>query len=297
MGDYDNPESGTAIHPRSIAVIGASARIGSVGHVVMNNIIAGGFEAELLPVNPKYQEIDGKRCFPQIVDMPSVPDLAVIITPPKTAPDIIHELGVKGTRAAVVITAGLTRENGLRQMMLDAAKPFLLRIPGPNTVELVIPSARLKASFAHMAAKSGGIALISQSEAIATSLIDWVADNHIGFSQIVSLGDMADVDVADYLDLLAGDAKTRAIIMYLESIPHPRKFMSTARAAARLKPVVIKSGRYAEVAKAAATHTDALPGADRVVDAALRRAGILRVQGLTELLDATETISRFSPLE
>src|SRR6185312_7209200 len=141
-------------------------------------------------------------------------------------------------------------------------------------------------------------ALLSQSGAIATSLVDWAADNHIGFSQIVSLGDMADVDVADYLDLLAGDAKTRAIVMYLESIPHPRKFMSAARAAARLKPVVaIKPGRHAEAATAAATHTGALSGADRVVDAALRRAGILRVEGLAELFDATETISRFPPLD
>jgi acetyltransferase len=264
----------------------------------MNNVVAGGFEGEIFPVNPKYQDVCGRRCFSRIADTPVVPDLAVIVTPPETVPDLVRELGEKGTRVAVVITAGLTHENGLRQMMLDAARPFLLRIVGPNAIGLMIPPAKLNASFAHMAADPGGIALLSQSGAIATSLIDWAADNHVGFSQIVSLGDMADVDVADYLDLLAGDAKTRAIIMYLESIPHPRKFMSAARAAARLKPVVaIKPGRHAEAAKAAATHTGALSGADRVVDAALRRAGILRVRGLAELFDATETISGFPPLE
>ena len=287
-----------AVHPKSVAVVGASVVVGSVGRVVMNNIVAGGFEGEIFPVNPKYRDVCGRRCFATVADIPDVPELAIIITPPDTVPGLVRELGEKGTRVVVVITAGLTRENGLQQMMLDAAKPFLLRIVGPNTVGLMLPPAKLNASFAHMAADPGGIALLSQSGAIATSLVDWAAGNHVGFSQIVSLGDMADVDVADYLDLLAGDAKTRAIVMYLESIPHPRKFMSAARAAARLKPVVaIKPGRHAEAAKAAATHTGALSGADRVVDAALRRAGILRVQGLAELFDATETISRFPPLE
>ena len=287
-----------AVHPKSVVVIGASVRKGSVGRVVVSNIVNGGFEGEVWPVNPKYKEVAGRRCFSRIKDIPSVPDLAVIVTPPATVPGLVRELGEKGTRAAVVITSGITEANGLRQAMLDAAKPFLFRIIGPNTVGLILPSLKLNASFAHMGANSGNIALLSQSGAIATSLIDWAAENGVGFSQIVSLGDMADVDVADCLDMLAGDAKTRAIVMYLESIPHPRKFMSAARAAARLKPVIaIKPGRHAAAAKAAATHTGALSGADRVVDAAFRRAGILRVQGLDELFDATETIARFPPLE
>lgn len=285
-------------HPKYIAVIGASVRAGSVGRVVMNNILDGGFEGEVWPVNPKYDQIAGRDCYRKIKDIPGVPDVAVIITPPATVPALIRELGEKGTRVAVVITAGLTRENGLRQAMLDAAKPFLLRIIGPNTVGLMVPPAKLNASFAHIGANPGGIALLSQSGAIATALVDWAVDNHVGFSQIVSLGDMADVDVADCLDLLAGDAKTRAILMYLESIPNPRKFMSAARAAARLKPVIaIKSGRHAEAAKAAATHTGALSGTDRIIDAVLHRAGILRVEGLAELFDAAETIARFVPLQ
>jgi acetyltransferase len=287
-----------AVHPKSVAIIGASVREGSVGRVVIDNIVNGGFEGEVWPVNPKYSEVAGRRCFSRVKDIPAVPDLAVIVTPPATVPDLIYELGEKGSRAAVVITAGLTGANGLRQAMLDAAKPYLFRIIGPNTVGLILPLVKLNASFAHMGTTPGNIALLSQSGAIATSLIDWAAENGVGFSQIVSLGDMADVDVADYLDMLAGDAKTRAILMYLESIPHPRKFMSAARAAARLKPVIaIKPGRHAAAAKAAATHTGALSGADRVVDAALRRAGILRVLGLDELFDAAETLARFPPLE
>ncbi|MEP2458517.1 MAG: CoA-binding protein, partial [Nitratireductor sp.] len=270
-----------AVHPKSLAVFGASVREGSVGRVVLQNIVDAGFRGEIWPINPKYDEVAGRRCYAGVADLPGIPDLGVIATPPATVPGIIGDLGARGTRAAVVITAGLTHENGLRQAMLEAARPYLFRIIGPNTLGLMIPPARLNAGFAHMAAKPGNIALLSQSGAIATSLIDWAAENHLGFSHIVSLGDMADVDVGDWLDMLAGDAHTSAIVMYLETIPNPRKFMSAARAAARDKPVIaIKSARHEAAAKAAATHTGALSGADRVADAALQRAGILRVKSL-----------------
>src|SRR5918994_2804367 len=222
-----------AARPKSVAVFGASSREHSVGRVVMNNIVEGGFEGEVWPVNPKYRKVAGRRCYAKAADLPGIPDLGVIVTPTATVPDITRDLAEKGTRSAVVITAGLTYENGLRQAMLDAAKPNLFRIIGPNTLGLMIPPVKLNASFGHMAAKPGNIALLSQSGAIATSLVDWAADNNVGFSHIVSLGDMADVDVGDWLDMLAGDAKTRAIAMYLETIPNARKFMSAARAAAR----------------------------------------------------------------
>ncbi|MGB3644949.1 MAG: bifunctional acetate--CoA ligase family protein/GNAT family N-acetyltransferase [Mesorhizobium sp.] len=287
-----------AVHPRSVAVFGASPRAGTVGGILIRNIVEGGFGGEVWPVNPKHGEIGGRRCYARAQDLPGAPDLAVIATPPNTVPGIVADLGARGCRAAVVVTAGLIRESGLRQAMLDAAKPHLFRIIGPNTVGLMLPRLKLNASFAHMAAKPGNIALLSQSGAIATSLVDWAADNDVGFSHIVSLGDMADVDVADWLDLLAGDAGTRAIVMYLESVTNPRKFMSAARAAARIKPVVaVKAGRHELAAKAAATHTGALSGSDRVVDAALSRAGILRVEGLAELFASAEIMSRFPPLE
>ncbi|RUV74818.1 MAG: bifunctional acyl-CoA synthetase/GNAT family N-acetyltransferase [Mesorhizobium sp.] len=287
-----------AVRPKSLAVVGASARLGSVGHVVLDNIIAAGFEGAVWPVNRKYRELAGRRCYRNAYELPGAPDLAVIATPPAAVPRVITELSEKGTRAAVVITAGMTLENGLRQAMLDAAKPTLFRIIGPNSLGLMIPPLKLNAGFAHLAAKAGNIALLSQSGAIATSLIDWAADNNVGFSHIVSLGDMADVDVGDWLDLLAGDGKTQAVVMYLETIPNARKFMSAARAAARIKPViVIKAGRQKEGAKAAATHTGALSSPARVVEAALQRAGILRVNGLAELFDAVEITARFAPLD
>ena len=287
-----------AVRPRSLAVFGASPREGSVGHIVLRNILDAGFEGEVWPVNPKYGEVQGHRCYGDAAGLPGVPDLAVIATPPASVPAIISQLGARGGRAAVVITAGLNGGNGLRQAMLDAARPYLLRIIGPNTVGLMVPPAKLNAGFAHMAAVSGNIALLSQSGAIATSLIDWAAENGVGFSHIVSLGDMADVDAGDWLDLLAGDARARAIVVYLETVTNPRKFMSAARAASRIKPVIaVKAGRHEAAARAAATHTGALSGADRVVDAALARAGILRVDGLAELFDAAEITARFAPLE
>jgi acetyltransferase len=286
-----------AVHPRSVAIFGASSREGSIGRIVMQNIVSGGFAGDIWPVNPKYHEVAGRPCYGDTAKLPAAPDLAVIMTPPATVPGVIADLGTKGCRAAVVITAGLTRDNGLRQRMLDAAKPYLFRIIGPNTVGLMVPPAKLNASFAHMAADPGNIALLSQSGAIATSLVDWAADNGVGFSHVISLGDMADVDTGDWLDMLAGDANARAVVMYLETVTNPRKFMSAARAAARLKPVIaVKAGRHEEAAKAAATHTGALSGADRVIDAALARAGILRVEGLAELFDAAEIIAHFRPL-
>lgn len=287
---------GKAITPQSVTVIGASGRAGSVGSIVLNNIVTGGFEGLVWPVNPKYQTIGNLTCYGSVAELPGSPDLAIIVTPPAAIPPLITELAEKGCRVAVVITAGLSPEQ--RQAMLDAAKPHLFRIIGPNTVGLIIPPAKLNASFSHVGATAGNIALLSQSGAIALSLIDWGLENGIGFSQIVSLGDMSDVDVGDYLDLLANDASTRAIVMYLESIKSPRKFLSAARAASRLKPVIaIKPGRHEEAARAAATHTGALAGADRVVEAVLARAGILRVETLGELFDATEALSRFRPVK
>lgn len=285
-----------AFHPASIAVIGASAKPGSVGSVVLENIISGGFSGEIWPVNPKYDSVSGLACYTDVSKLPAPPDLSVIATPPKTVPGIIDALGKTGSRAAVVLTAGLTDKNGLRQQMLDAARPHLFRIIGPNVVGLMLPPVSLNASFAHMNAEPGKLALLSQSGAMVTSIVDWAEGKQIGFSALVSLGDMADVDVADCLDMLASDRKTAAILMYLESIPNPRKFMSAARAASRMKPVIaIKSGRHEMAAKAAATHTGALAGMDGAVDAALERAGVLRVRELEELFDAAEITSRFNP--
>ncbi len=278
-----------SFRPRSVALVGASARQGSVGAVVLANVIAAGFRGAIYPVNPKYGELNGFKCYRRIADLPEAPDLAVIMTPPATVPDLVAELGARGCAGAVVITAGVGAADGLRQKMLDAARPSLMRIVGPNTIGLLSPLVSLNASFAHLAPRAGRLGLISQSGAIVSSIVDWAATEGVGFSQILSLGDMADVDVGDCLNWMAADRDTDAILIYLESITAPRKFMSAARAAARVKPVIaVKPGRHQEAARAAMTHTGALAGADNVIDAALRRAGVIRVADLEDLFHAAE---------
>lgn len=288
----------STLAPTSVTLIGASSREGSVGRVVLENVMASGFKGRVYPVNPKYAEVLGLRCYRQVAELPEAPDLAVIMTPPATVPELVAQLAVRGAKAVVVVTAGIGAADGLRQTMLDAARPHMLRIIGPNTIGLLAPRVGLNASFTGSTPRRGNLGLISQSGAIVSSVIDWAAAEGIGFSQIYSLGDMADVDVGDCLNLLAQDDETAAILLYLESIPQARKFMSAARAAARVKPVIaVKPGRHAEAAKAAATHTGALAGVDRVIDAALRRAGIVRVDDLDDLFNAAEVMARFHPLE
>ena len=284
-------------HPGSVAVLGASTEPGSIGQVLVRNLITGGFKGPVMPVNPRHQAVEGILTYKDAASLPVVPDLAVIATPPATVPGLIAELGQRGTRAAVVITAGFG-EGGkaegerLRQAMLDAARPHLLRIVGPNCVGVMVPEIGLNASFAHISPKAGPIAFVAQSGAMLTAVLDWAAGRGIGFSHMVSVGDMTDVDFGDLLDYLALDGNTTAILLYVEAITHARKFMSAARAAARAKPViVIKAGRHAEGAKAAHSHTGALAGADAVYDAAFRRAGMLRVYDLDELFDAVETLA------
>lgn len=287
-----------SLKPSSIALVGASEREGSVGRVILENIVGGGFKGRIYPVNFKYNAVLGMRCYRHVGELPEAPDLAVIATPAETVPKLVAELGARGTKIAVIITAGVTVANGLRESMLAAAKPYLLRLIGPNTIGLLAPRADLNASFVHVTPQRGHLGLISQSGAMVSSIVDWAVAEGIGFSQIYSLGDMADVDVGDCLNMLAEDDATTSILMYLESIPDARKFMSAARAAARIKPVIaVKPGRHAEAARAAATHTGALAGADRVVDAALRRAGIIRVDDLDDLFNAAEVTARYRPLE
>jgi len=278
--------------PRSVAVIGASERPHSVGGTLWHNMRTSGFAGAVWPVNPKYGQLSGARCYARIDDLPQAPELAVICTPPATVAPLVRQLAARGAKAAVVISAGLTPEQ--RQAMLDAARPALLRILGPNCVGLLAPHARLNASFAHIPARPGELAFVSQSGALVTAMLDWAEARSIGFSHFVSLGEHADVDFGDMLDYLASDAHTRAILLYIESVQHARKFMSAARAAARNKPViVVKAGRSAQGQKAAASHTGALAGADAVVDAAIARAGMLRVDSLEALFLAAEILTRF----
>lgn len=286
--------------PCSVALIGASNRPRSVGATVMKNLLAGGFDGPIMPVNPKYGSIQGVLAYPDVASLPQVPDMAVICTPPATVAGIISDLSKRGTKAAIVLTAGLdvTQSDGVtyQQAMLNAAHPNSMRILGPNCVGLVAPHVGLNASFAHATVKPGHIAFITQSGALATAVLDWAKSRDIGFSHFVSLGNSADVDFGDVIDFLGTDPATRSILLYVESIKHARKFMSAARAASRNKTVIVlKAGRVAEGAKAAASHTGALAGSDDVYDAAIRRAGMLRVYTIEDLFDAVETLGRAKP--
>jgi acetyltransferase len=288
--------------PNSVALIGASQNPKSVGGVLAKNLMSCGFSKEIYLVNPRYTSIDNQSCYPDIRSLPVAPDLALIATPPQTIPEMIAELASRGTRAAVVITAGFGAGNSQqgklwKKAMQMAAQPHLLRIIGPNCLGIMMPGHCLNASFGQVAPLTGNLAFVAQSGAVLTSVLDWATSREIGFSHFVSLGDMVDVDFGDMLDYLAADAPTRAILLYVESITNSRKFMSAARAAARLKPViVVKSGRFKESAEAAASHTGALAGVDGVYDAAFRRAGILRVMDMEALFNAVETLALAKPL-
>ena len=286
--------------PKSVVLIGASDRPHSVGATVLRNLIGGRSGAELagrvMAINPHHSALMGLPVYPDIDSLPVVPQLAVIATPPATVPGLIAGLAAKGTRAAIVLTAGMSADRGdgksYRQAMLEAARPHLLRLLGPNCVGLLVPGVDLNASFAPSAALPGKIAFVSQSGALVTAVLDWANSRGIGFSHFISLGDADDVDFGDVLDYLASDPHTTAILLYIEDIRQARKFMSAARAAGRSKPVlVVKAGRAPEGARAAASHTGAMAGSDAVYDAAIRRAGMLRVFSTEALFDAVETLA------
>jgi acetyltransferase len=283
--------------PRSVAVVGASPRDTSPGRAVLRNLRAAGFEGSVSLVNPHYGEIEGIKAVKTIQELPQAPDLLVIATPPQSVPGIVAAAGEKGAATAVIITAGLGHAEGsLADACEKAARATGLRLVGPNCLGVLSSRVKLNASFAARMPPAGELALVSQSGAITAGLIEWSAAHDIGFSAAVSLGDKVDVDFGDLLDFFALDGATRAILLYIESVNNARKFMSAARAAARIKPVVVvKSGRHAQGAKAAQTHTGALAGADAVYDAAFRRAGLLRVLDLDELFAAAETLGRVRP--
>ena len=289
--------------PESVAVIGASNRPNSVGNVVMRNMLQGGFQGPILPVNLRSRAVAGVLAYPDVESLPITPEMAIICTPPRTVPALIDDLGVKGTHAVICLTAGLgvTDEATGRKvvdLVEEKTRALDIRILGPNCVGALVPGSRLNASFAHLPAKPGKIAFVSQSGAMCTAVLDWAQAHDVGFSHFISLGDKRDVDFGDVIDYLGTDPGTRAILLYIESVRDGRKFISAARAASRNKPIlVIKSGRVAEGARAAASHTGALAGLDEVYETVIRRAGMLRVSNIGELFAAVETLARCKPLK
>jgi acetyltransferase len=282
------------LSPRSIALIGGSPRRNSVGQAILHNIRKGGFAGDFGVVNSHYAEIGGVAAVPSLDRLPFVPELIIITAPAPTVPDLIDQAGGLGAAGAVIISAGLGHGAGSFAAQAERiAQKYGMRLIGPGSLGIIMPAIGLNATFSAHMPGAGSLALISQSGAIAAGMVGWAAQRGVGFSGVVSTGDQLDVDIADLLDHFALDRGTRAILLYVEAITDARKFMSAARAAARIKPVVlVKAGRGGLGAKAAATRTGALAGTDAVYDAAFRRAGILRVSDLRELFDCAETLGR-----
>ncbi len=285
--------------PSSVAVVGASATPGAVGSILVHNLLTNPFNGVVYPVNPKRKAVHGVRCYPSLAEVPEPADLAVIATPAATVPATIRQCVERGIPAAIVISAGFSElgEPGraLEREIRDVAHGKM-RIVGPNCLGILQPYTGLNASFAASMPRPGRVALLSQSGAICTSVLDWARESHVGFSAFVSVGTMLDVDFADLLDYFGDDPNTRSIVLYMESVGDVRRFFSAARAVARSKHViVVKAGRHEAGARAAASHTGALAGSDAVFDAAIRRAGLLRVTTIPDLFNMAEILGLQPP--
>jgi len=282
--------------PAAVAIVGASERKGAVGLVLVENMLAAGYRGQLYAVNPKHREVRGVPCFPTIGEVPRRVDLAVIATPAPTVPGIIEQCGAAGVRAAVVISAGFS-ESGpagatLERALLENARRHRLRVLGPNCLGIMRPDIGLNATFARGHSRPGSLGLISQSGAICTAMLDWAAAHEVGFSCVVSLGGSTDVDFGELVDYLVNDPQTAHILLYIEGVRDARRFMSALRAAARAKPVILmKVGRHPAGSRAAVSHTGALVGADDVFEAAVRRAGVVRVRTIGQLVAAAQALS------
>ncbi|NOQ36425.1 MAG: GNAT family N-acetyltransferase [Methylococcaceae bacterium] len=282
--------------PKSVAIVGASERPESVGHRLLVNMQEAGFKGGLYPVNHKRKEISGLKAYPDLDSIPESVELVVVSTPAPTVPSIIRQCGAKGVRSVIIITAGFGElgDEGkrLQQEVLEIAHRYNIRLIGPNCLGLARPSAFLNATFGDGVIADGNLALLSQSGAVCTAILDWAKSQDIGFSTVVSMGGAADIDFGEVLDYLATDGKTTGILMYVEGIRDARRFLSGLKAAARLKPVIlIKSGRHEAGCKAAMSHTGAMVGGDDVFDAAIERAGVVRAYSITQLFSAARVLA------
>lgn len=283
--------------PQSIAVIGATKTPHSVGNTLMHNLVSGGFEGKIYPINPKYETLFDLKCYPSVDSLPESVELAVIITPAKTVPNIIDQCVAKKIKGAIIISAGFKElgEEGLalENEVLEKARAGNLRLVGPNCLGIMNPLADFNATFAASMALKGNIAFISQSGAMCTAVLDWSLKQKIGFSAFVSIGSMADVNWGDLIDYLGNDPNTQSILMYMETIGNAKDFLSAAKEVALNKPIiVIKAGRTEAAAKAAASHTGSMAGSDDVFDAAMKRVGVLRVFEIGDLFDMAEVLAK-----
>jgi acetyltransferase len=282
--------------PASVAVIGATERAGAVGAVLVNNLLESKYRGALFGVNPKHRSVHGVPCFDAIGKVPTRVDLAVIATPAPTVPLIIEQCGQAGVRAAVVISNGFS-ETGpagakLERALLENARRYRLRLVGPNCLGLMRPALGLNATFAHGAARPGSLGLVAQSGAVCTAMLDWARPNGIGFSSVVSLGGSTDIDFGEIIDYLIQDPATEHILLYIEGVRSARRFVSALRAAARVKPVIVqKVGRHPAGSRAAVSHTGAIVGLDDVFDAVVKRAGVVRVKTIGQMVAAAQALA------
>lgn len=286
-------------NPKTIAVIGASERENAIGRTILENAIASG-DRTIYPINPKHETLLGLRTFPAIADVPEPIDLAMVATPASTVPDVLRQCVQAGAHGAIVVSAGFgeTGEAGaaleaeIRSILADTT----MRVVGPNCLGIIRPTVGLNASFLQVEPQPGHIALISQSGALGTGMLDWAVSAHVGFSMFASVGSMVNVDFADLVDFLGEDPHTRSILIYMENVGDARRFISAARGFARNKPIIVlKPGRYTESARAALSHTGSMAGADKIYDAAFRRVGVVRVPEVADLFHAAEVLDSQRP--
>ncbi|WP_144823193.1 GNAT family N-acetyltransferase [Marinobacter piscensis] len=290
-------------NPASIAVIGASERANNLGGMVLRNLMSGGYPGRLLVVNQNdYDNVHGVPCVSKVSKMDFVPNLAIVCTPPETVTRTIRRLGEAGVRTAIVMTGGMSRTHSktgrpLMYSVRDAAKETGIRVLGPNTIGLMVPGRSLNATYAHMGVLPGRVAFVGQSGTIASTVIDWAFARGVGFSYFLTLGDSMDIDQDDLIDYLAQDTQTRAILLHIEHIPNAGRFMSAVRVASKTKPVIaVKSGRVPESEWLPHELPEGVRRTDPIYDAMLQRAGVLRVDGLGQMFDALETLTRMRPL-
>lgn len=288
--------------PKSIAVIGASDTAGRSGNVIIRNLQSSGFHGPIMPVTPKYQAVAGILAYPTIEALPLVPDLAVLCTHASRNSELIRQLGEKGVKLAIILSAGMKKIDAPDgrsefEVMREIASRYEMRVIGPNSLGLILPWLNLNASFSPIAANRGNIAFVSQSAAVCTTILDWAQNRRIGFSTFISLGEASDIDFPELLDYLARESKTDAILLYIDNIQDARAFISAARAASRNRRVlVLKSGRTPEGASVLPHLNEEVQGLDSAYDAAIRRSGMLRVRTTHELFAAVETLSHSVPL-
>ena len=282
-------------NPKSVAIIGASDKEGSVGYAIVKNLTQLGYAGKVYLVNIRKPELLGVKTYQKVGQISDSVDLALIATPAKTVPEVVEECGRAGVKGVIIVSAGF-KETGaegkaLEDKILEIKKKYDLRIIGPNCIGIIRPRINLNATFVEKMPKPGKVAFISQSGALGSAILDWAIHDNIGFSNFVSVGSMIDVDFGDLIDYFGTDPKTKSILMYAEGITEARKFMSAARHFARTKPIiVVKAGKFSESAKAAASHTGSLSGEDAIYDAAFKRAGIVRVEEIEDLFNAAEVL-------